>query len=163
STPATASWHPTTASPSPASIARTRACWPTSRVRVASARWKSWAVSAARRRSTPTAGSGRSHQKCSAEAMRCAGLLAIVLGLADQVAWAQSKPNAVLGDAIPQAVAERPGDAARGRAIVANRSVGLCLLCHSGPLPEERFQGTLAPSLAGAGTRWTEGQLRLRI
>ena len=95
--------------------------------------------------------------------MRCAGLLAIVLGLADQVAWAQSKPNAVLGDAIPQAVAERPGDAARGRAIVANRSVGLCLLCHSGPLPEERFQGTLAPSIAGAGTRWTEGQLRLRI
>jgi L-cysteine S-thiosulfotransferase len=95
--------------------------------------------------------------------MRYAGLLAIVLGLVDQVAWAQSKPYAVLGDAIPQAVAERPGDADRGRAIVANRGVGLCLLCHSGPLPEERFQGTLAPSLAGAGTRWTEGQLRLRI
>ena len=57
----------------------------------------------------------------------------------------------------------RPGDAARGRAIVANRSVGLCLLCHSGPIPEERFQGTLAPSLAGAGARWSVGQLRLRI
>ena len=52
---------------------------------------------------------------------------------------------------------------ARGRAIVANRSVGLCLLCHSGPIPEERFQGTLAPSLAGAGARWSVGQLRLRI
>jgi sulfur-oxidizing protein SoxX len=36
-------------------------------------------------------------------------------------------------------------------------------LCHSGPIPEERFQGTLAPSLAGAGTRWSAGQLRLRI
>ena len=55
------------------------------------------------------------------------------------------------------------GDAARGRAIVADRHVGLCLLCHSGPIPEERFQGTLAPSLAGAGARWSVGQLRLRI
>ena len=55
------------------------------------------------------------------------------------------------------------GDAARGRAIVANRQVGLCLLCHSGPFPEERFQGNLAPDLRGAGKRWSEGQLRLRI
>ena len=51
----------------------------------------------------------------------------------------------------------------RGRAIVANRQVGLCLLCHSGPIAEERFQGNLAPDLAGAGSRWSEGQLRLRI
>jgi sulfur-oxidizing protein SoxX len=56
-----------------------------------------------------------------------------------------------------------PGDPTRGRAIVVNRQVGLCLLCHSGPFPEERFQGNLAPSLAGAGARWSEGQLRLRI
>jgi sulfur-oxidizing protein SoxX len=55
------------------------------------------------------------------------------------------------------------GDAARGRAIVADRHVGLCLLCHSGPIPEERFQGELAPDLKGAGSRYTEGQLRLRI
>jgi len=55
------------------------------------------------------------------------------------------------------------GDPVRGRAIVADRQVGLCLLCHSGPIPEERFQGDLAPTLAGAGARWSEGQLRLRI
>jgi sulfur-oxidizing protein SoxX len=55
------------------------------------------------------------------------------------------------------------GDPVRGRAIVADRQVGLCLLCHSGPFPEERFQGDLAPSLAGAGTRSSAGQLRLRI
>jgi sulfur-oxidizing protein SoxX len=55
------------------------------------------------------------------------------------------------------------GDAARGRTIVANRQVGLCLLCHSGPIPEEQFQGNLAPDLSGAGLRWTEAQLRLRI
>ena len=55
------------------------------------------------------------------------------------------------------------GDAARGRAIVANRQLGLCLLCHSAPIPEERFQGNLAPSLAGAGSRWTAAQLRQRV
>ena len=66
-------------------------------------------------------------------------------------------------DAIPQSLTGARGDPARGRAIVANRQVGLCLLCHSGPFPEERFQGNLAPSLEGAGKRWSEGQLRLRI
>jgi sulfur-oxidizing protein SoxX len=66
-------------------------------------------------------------------------------------------------DAIPESLTGAKGDAARGRAIVANRQVGLCLLCHSGPFPEERFQGNLAPDLRGAGTRWSEGQLRLRI
>ena len=66
-------------------------------------------------------------------------------------------------DAIERPLTDQPGDAARGRAIVANRQVGLCLLCHTGPLPEERFQGNLAPDLSGAGTRWSEGQLRLRL
>jgi sulfur-oxidizing protein SoxX len=56
-----------------------------------------------------------------------------------------------------------PGDAARGRAIVANRQLGLCLLCHTAPIPEERFQGNLAPDLAGAGARWSESQLRQRL
>ena len=56
-----------------------------------------------------------------------------------------------------------PGDPARGRAIVADRQKSLCLLCHTGPIPEERFQGTLAPSLAGAGSRWPQGALRLRL
>jgi sulfur-oxidizing protein SoxX len=66
-------------------------------------------------------------------------------------------------DAMPDRLTGTRGDPARGRAIVVNRQVGLCLLCHSGPFPEERFQGNLAPDLRGAGTRWTEGQLRLRI
>jgi len=66
-------------------------------------------------------------------------------------------------DAIPESLTGAKGDPARGRAIVANRQVGLCLLCHSGPFPEERFQGELAPDLNGASARWSEGQLRLRI
>ena len=66
-------------------------------------------------------------------------------------------------DAIDQPLTDQLGDASRGRAIVVDRQQGLCLLCHSGPFPEERFQGNLAPPLAGAGSRWSEGQLRLRI
>ncbi len=69
----------------------------------------------------------------------------------------------VVGDAIPVPFTRVPGDSSRGRAIVADRHVGLCLLCHTGPIPEERFQGTLAPDLAGAGRRWSTAQLRLRI
>ncbi|OAI51159.1 hypothetical protein AYO46_08625 [Betaproteobacteria bacterium SCGC AG-212-J23] len=55
------------------------------------------------------------------------------------------------------------GDPEKGRAIVANRQVGLCLLCHSGPFPEERFQGNLAPDLRGVGARMSEDQLRQRL
>jgi sulfur-oxidizing protein SoxX len=66
-------------------------------------------------------------------------------------------------DAMPDSLTGAKGDPARGRAIVANRQVGLCLLCHSGPFPEERFQGNLAPDLKGAGSRLSEGQLRLKI
>lgn len=94
-----------------------------------------------------------------------AGLLtaALVASLSGS-GWAQgTMPYTVVGDTIPEPLADKSGDAARGRAIVANRSVGLCLLCHSGPIPEERFQGDLAPSLSGAGGRWSVAQLRLRI
>ena len=73
------------------------------------------------------------------------------------------RPYMIVGDAIPASLTGAKGDPARGRAIVANRQVGLCLLCHSGPFPEEKFQGTLAPDLKGAGSRSNEGQLRLRI
>ncbi len=71
--------------------------------------------------------------------------------------------NAFADDSIPASLTGAKGDPARGRAIVANRQVGLCLLCHSGPFPEERFQGNLAPDLSGVGARFSEGQIRLRI
>jgi L-cysteine S-thiosulfotransferase len=73
------------------------------------------------------------------------------------------RPYTIEGDAIADSLTGLPGDPQRGRAIVGNRQVGLCLLCHAGPFPEERFQGNLAPDLGGAGTRWSAGQLRLRI
>ena len=98
--------------------------------------------------------------------MRHLALLSIALAAAlggPAAAQEEVRSYVVVGDAIPDSLTGQPGDAARGRAIVANRTVGLCLLCHSGPIAEERFQGNLAPSLAGAGARWSEGQLRLRM
>jgi L-cysteine S-thiosulfotransferase len=69
---------------------------------------------------------------------------------------------AVVGDAIPDSLTNARGDAARGRALVVDRT-STCILCHNGPFPELKFQGDLAPGLAGSGSRWSEGQLRLRL
>jgi len=72
-------------------------------------------------------------------------------------------PFEVVGDAIPAPLTGVPGDAARGRAIVVDRRTGMCLLCHAGPFPEERAQGTIGPDLSGVGVRLDRAQLRLRI
>lgn len=89
-----------------------------------------------------------------------AGLLAV----ASAAAGAQEVVEyRVVGDGIPRPLAGLRGDAARGRAVVANRQAGLCLLCHTAPIPEERFQGDLAPRLTGVGARYSEAQLRLRV
>lgn len=89
--------------------------------------------------------------------------LLTLLAVISAPAGAQVVPWRATGDGITQALTSEPGDAVRGRAIVANRQQGLCLLCHSGPIPEERFQGNLAPPLDGAGKRLTAAQLRLRL
>jgi sulfur-oxidizing protein SoxX len=69
----------------------------------------------------------------------------------------------VVRDSILESLSASPGDINRGRAIVASRQTGLCLLCHSGPFPEERFQGNLAPELGVSAGRLSASQLRARI
>lgn len=71
-------------------------------------------------------------------------------------------PYKIVGDGIPESLTGKPGDAVHGRALVLDRT-NTCILCHSGPFPETRFQGDLAPDLAGAGNRWSTSQLRLRL
>jgi sulfur-oxidizing protein SoxX len=79
------------------------------------------------------------------------------------IAHAQElRPYRIVGNAIPASLTGKPGDPVRGRAIVADRQ-NTCLLCHSGPFPGEHAQGNLSASLKGAGARWTEGELRLRL
>lgn len=98
--------------------------------------------------------------------MQSSGLLAVTLSLfvcaCPGHAQEALRPYTVVGDAIPASLTGAKGDAANGRAIVINRQT-TCLLCHSGPFPEEKFQGTLGPDLKGTGSRWSEGQLRLRL
>jgi len=69
----------------------------------------------------------------------------------------------VVGDAIPVPLTDVAGDAGRGRAVVASRPVGTCVLCHAGPFPEERMPATIAPDLRGVADRLTPGQIRLRL
>jgi sulfur-oxidizing protein SoxX len=92
------------------------------------------------------------------------GAAVLLLGAAGAAA-AQVPPGGyvVVDDGIPQPLTATPGDPARGRAIVASRQAGLCLLCHAAPIPEERLQGNIGTDLAGAGARWSEAQLRLRV
>jgi sulfur-oxidizing protein SoxX len=91
-----------------------------------------------------------------------AGLAALLISTG-AVPQGELRSYTIVGDAIPASLTGAIGDAARGRAIVIDRRVGACLLCHTGPFPEEKFQGTLAPDLSGTGSRWSGGQLRLRV
>jgi L-cysteine S-thiosulfotransferase len=86
----------------------------------------------------------------------------MMLLLANAARGEELRPYTVSGDSIPQSLTGTPGDAARGRALVVERT-STCILCHSGPFPEEKFQGDLAPNLSGSGSRWSVGQLRLRL
>ncbi len=95
-----------------------------------------------------------------------AGALAVVVAATVGLPFANAEvlpPYVIVGDAIPESLTGQPGDPVRGKAIVASRQTGLCLLCHSAPLPEEKFQGTIGPDLKGVASRNTEGELRLRI
>jgi sulfur-oxidizing protein SoxX len=89
-------------------------------------------------------------------------LAVAVLALPGAAAAQTLQPYVVAGDAIAASLTGAAGDATRGRALVLNRT-STCILCHSGPFPEEKFQGDLAPDLKGAGSRWSESQLRLRL
>ena len=58
-------------------------------------------------------------------------MLILLLALVAGPVLAQQVMPRIVDDSIPRSLTGQPGDAARGRAIVANRSVGLCLLCQA--------------------------------
>ena len=104
----------------------------------------------------------RRHRRALAAVAAAAVATGLSIAAPPAPAQAGLRAYEVIGDAITHSLTGTPGDATRGQQIVGSRTLGLCLLCHRGPFPDEA-QGTLAPDLAGAGTRWSEGQLRLRI
>ncbi len=67
------------------------------------------------------------------------------------------------GDRLPTPLSNQAGDAANGRAIVLDRRLGNCLICHQVPVANEPFQGDLGPNLDGVGTRLDVGQIRMRL
>lgn len=89
-------------------------------------------------------------------------MIPILVALCNAAGAQALQPPAVVGNAIPLSLTGAAGDAARGRALVVERS-STCILCHGGPFPEQRFQGDVAPSLTGTGSRWSEGEIRLRL
>lgn len=90
------------------------------------------------------------------------GLAVALLALPCSAGSEELRPYTVTGDSITESLTGAPGDATRGRTLILERT-NTCILCHSGPFPEEKFQGDLAPNLAGSGSRWSGPQLRLRL
>lgn len=66
-------------------------------------------------------------------------------------------------DALSVSLTGKPGDPANGRVVVLGRQSGFCLLCHSGPFPEERHQGNLAPDLRASVADLSAAELRVRL
>ena len=69
----------------------------------------------------------------------------------------------IVSDGIPASLTATPGDMQRGATIVLDRQTGLCVLCHQAPASTEKIHSNIAGNLAGAGSRWTQAQLRLRV
>lgn len=62
---------------------------------------------------------------------------------------------------ITQSVSGTAGDAAEGRKVFANKKQGNCLACHANSeMSDHQFHGGVGPVLDGAGSRWSENQLR---
>ena len=96
-------------------------------------------------------------------------VLASVLALAAGTSLSVAQAEGVVAPAdvkienleITKSVSGAPGDAAEGRKVFANRKQGNCLACHANSeMSDHAFHGEVGPTLDGAGTRWTEGQLR---
>jgi L-cysteine S-thiosulfotransferase len=90
-------------------------------------------------------------------------LVAALLSFTSAARTEQLLPFTIVGDVVAAPLGGHVGNAVRGERLVRDRERGNCLICHSVPVPEERFQGNLGPPLSGVGTRLTQGQIRLRL
>jgi sulfur-oxidizing protein SoxX len=91
-------------------------------------------------------------------------LVAITLLALAGAAAAQVAPYKVVGDGIPQSLTGKPGDAARGRALLVKREAANCLQCHAVKKDKELASGgDRGPALDGVGAALTAAQLRLSV
>lgn len=82
------------------------------------------------------------------------GTTALLMASVCVNAYAQSE------NAMTQVTQGAASQAAQGAAIVANRTVGLCVLCHAVPGVLLTQSGSIGPPLAGVGARRSAQQLR---
>ncbi len=67
-------------------------------------------------------------------------------------------------EAIKASLTGKAGDAGNGKKVFLNRKKGNCLACHVvSSLKDQPFHGQVGPPLDGTASRWSEGELRLRI
>jgi len=84
--------------------------------------------------------------------------LAVFVGSSAQ---AQVSNYQVVDDGIPQSLTGKPGDPARGRALLVKRDPANCLTCHS--IKDLPTGGTKGPALDGVGAALTVAQIRLSV
>lgn len=72
-------------------------------------------------------------------------------------------PIEIVDLSVPKPLTETPGDPVAGRLTVRDTSIASCLICHELPIPEEPDPGNIGPSLIGVGSRYSAGELRLRL
>ena len=93
--------------------------------------------------------------------MRFAALL-LLLGISAAVVG-DPPSYRVVNFAIPESLTGRPGDPARGERIVRDPDRASCLICHAMPIEGEPDPGNIGPPLNGVASRYTPGELRLRL
>ncbi|WP_417257641.1 sulfur oxidation c-type cytochrome SoxX [Celeribacter sp.] len=85
------------------------------------------------------------------------------LCLTATAATAEVAPTDVMFEdgAIAESLTGAAGNAENGRKIMTSKSLGNCVSCHAAEAyADVPFQGEVGPILDGAGSRWTEAELR---
>lgn len=86
---------------------------------------------------------------------------ALAIGATALLAEAVAPTDVVFEDgAVAASLTGAPGNVENGAKLI-NKGSGNCIACHQvSALPELAFQGEIGPALDGAGSRWTEAELR---
>lgn len=85
------------------------------------------------------------------------------VGLAANANAADIAPTAVtyVDGAVEASLTGTAGNPEEGAKVVGSKQLGNCVACHEvSALPDIAFQGMIGPALDGAGSRWSEAELR---
>jgi len=99
-----------------------------------------------------------------AETFWAAAVVALTLGASGAAFSSELVSYKVVDGGIPESLTGKAGDVAEGRKTVIARGLGNCLACHQvSVLPDEPFQGDVAPPLDGVADRYTVAELRMLV